>query len=96
MNRHASLLELSTSSPSELVGPEEREEEHRVRELRQLCRRNGASAAGLFPRVGRSGYLTRARDSLHREELDPLHVTHDGDAHDRHAHRSARSRVSRG
>ena len=89
------ILELDLRTPAQLVAAEGREERDGVREQRELQRGNGASSAGLLPRLARMRDLTRERHALHLGELDPLHVSDDSAPHTRHAHKSAAPRVER-
>jgi len=90
---YAPPLELLLRAPADLLGSERGEEEHAVREQRELHGCDCAAAARLLPRRLRMNDLAGMRHVLDLDELDPLDVADDSRSHARHAHRSVASRV---
>src|SRR5439155_4377133 len=73
--------ELCLGALAELVVTERREEQRCPRELRQLHDRHGASPGGLVPRALGLHDLAGARHVRDLQEIDPLDMSHDGEAH---------------
>ena len=74
-------LELGNHFPAELVVPQRGEERARPREACELHRGNSPSSRRLGPDLSRVDDLAPRRNVVDPDELDPLDVTHDRDAH---------------
>ena len=83
LDPHAHGGELVVGAMAEPVVAQRGVESGAARELGQLHRRHGAAAARLLPRLFGVHDLAGHRHALHARELDPLHVPHHGDPHDR-------------
>jgi hypothetical protein len=72
--------QLVMGGASELVVSEDRQEEARARELRELHGGDRPAAADLLPGAARVRDLARAWNAIDARELDPLDVPDDGHA----------------
>ena len=94
VDHDASPFELGLRATPELARAEHDEERDRIGELRQLHRGDGTASRRLLPRLSGVDDLAGRGDVLDPHELHHLHVSDDGSAHPRHAHKSAAACVS--
>src|SRR6185436_1785725 len=80
---YAELLQPLAGGAAEIVVAERGEELGAAGELGELDGRDGAAAADLLPPLGRVDDLAGLRHVRDAGELDPLHVSDDGDARHR-------------
>ena len=81
LDANAELLQPALRPAPERVVAQRGQEQALAGEPRELHRRDRSTAGRVLPGVERVDDLARGRDVLDPCELDPLHVSDDGDAH---------------